>query len=151
MEWHDNSISEYGFLIERSTSGSSSYEQIDEIEPNQEEYTDDDDELIEATIYYYRIRSYNESGPSEYSEAVFDTTWYGLPIAPQGLSSSTISNSSIGLTWSYDADDEIGFYIDRKTGGDATYARIDSVQKKPQRSCQRFDHCPLCPVATKVL
>lgn len=127
LEWDDNSISEYGFLIEQSTGGPGSYTQIDEVEPNLEEYIDS--ELDEAIIYYYRIRSHNESGPSEYSEAVFDTTWYGLPGVPQSLSSSTISNARIGLSWSYDADDEIGFCIDRKIDGDTVYARIDTVQK----------------------
>lgn len=64
LSWADTSNNETGFKIERKTAGSK-YEQIAVVEANRTTYTDKN--LSAGTSYYYRVRAYNTSGKSTYS------------------------------------------------------------------------------------
>ncbi|MFC2137225.1 right-handed parallel beta-helix repeat-containing protein [Bacteroidota bacterium] len=65
LSWDDNSDNELGFIIERKTVGEI-YSVIDTVNANLVNYTD---LTIDASldIYYYRIKAYNESYHSGYS------------------------------------------------------------------------------------
>ena len=49
------------------------------------------------------------------------------PTAPSGLAATSASATQIKLRWIDNSSDEIGFYIERKTGSTGTYAQIGSV------------------------
>jgi hypothetical protein len=55
-----------------------------------------------------------------------DSTPPQPPAAPSGLSATAISSSQIDLVWTDNADNELGFYIERSPDG-ASWARIGSV------------------------
>jgi hypothetical protein len=64
LAWTDNANNETGFKIERSTNGSS-FTQITTVGVNVKTYSDTG--LAFNTRYYYRVRAYNGSGDSAYS------------------------------------------------------------------------------------
>jgi hypothetical protein len=50
------------------------------------------------------------------------------PAAPTSLAATAVSKSQINLAWTYNADDETGFYIERCKGSTCTnFARIATV------------------------
>ncbi|NVM26767.1 MAG: S8 family serine peptidase [Desulfobacterales bacterium] len=73
LSWTDNSSGESGFKIERKTGSGGTYSLITAISTNITSYSDT--ELRGSTTYYYRVRAYNSSGSSTYSNEASDTTF----------------------------------------------------------------------------
>ena len=66
LTWVDNSASETGYKIERKTTSTGTYEQIDLVNANQQSYQDTNG-LDPNTRYFYRIRATNGMIDSDYS------------------------------------------------------------------------------------
>jgi len=66
LEWQDNANNESGFKIERSTDYEDGFIEIAQTSPNITNYIDSN--LIPDRMYYYRVKSYNSVGDSDYSE-----------------------------------------------------------------------------------
>jgi hypothetical protein len=77
LSWTDNSNNEDGFKIERKTGAAGFWAEIDTTGYNVVTYIDGN--LSEGTEYYYRVRAYNSSGNSDYSNAVNVTTCLSSP------------------------------------------------------------------------
>jgi len=73
LEWTDNSSTEQGFRIERRKSVDDSWEEIDQVSGSS--YTDSG--LDKSTSYVYRVRAYNTTGNSEYSNTASARTQSG--------------------------------------------------------------------------
>ena len=71
LRWNDNSANETGFKIERKT-GSGAFAEIASVGANVKTYTDNG--LTASTTYSYRVRAYNGSDDSDYSDIVPATT-----------------------------------------------------------------------------
>ena len=67
VRWYDNSNNEDGFKIERKE-GSGSYSEIGTAPANSSSYTDST--VTAGKTYYYRVRSYNAYGNSDYTTEV---------------------------------------------------------------------------------
>ena len=63
LNWDDNSDNELGFIVERSTGDALHFDSLTATDSNINYYTDG--EIQPNTIYYYRIKSYNEGGSSQ--------------------------------------------------------------------------------------
>ena len=72
VKWVDNSNNEQGFKIERSPDAIN-FTQVATVGANVTSYTDSG--LVSNTVYYYRIRAYNEAGNSAYTRTVSAITW----------------------------------------------------------------------------
>jgi hypothetical protein len=70
LTWSDISTDESGFRIERSAGGN--FNEIITVSANQTSYSDTG--LTPGITYYYRLRSYNSSGVSDYSPVASCTT-----------------------------------------------------------------------------
>jgi len=121
--WTDNSSDEQYFYIERKAGASGTYSHVASVSANITTYTDYN--LAPNTEYYYRVRAYNGSGYSAYSNEAGATP---LSLnAPSNLTASILSSTQIKLTWTDNSSDETYFYIERKTGASGTYSTLTSV------------------------
>jgi hypothetical protein len=97
LTWTDNSADEYGFEIERS-SDSSPWELVDTVGADVTTYPDTG--LAPGTTYYYRVRAFNGSGVSAYSDPASATTLEGPGIVLEGVGFILGGKSVVDLAWS---------------------------------------------------
>ncbi|MBU0561527.1 MAG: T9SS type A sorting domain-containing protein, partial [Bacteroidetes bacterium] len=72
LTWIDNSNNESGFIIERRNEPDTSFAVIDSVNVNQNSY--DDIIVDEGSVYYYRVKAFNQFTESEYSGALMVET-----------------------------------------------------------------------------
>ncbi len=125
LTWTDNTANEDGFKIERKLSTAATYTEIATVDANVTSYSNTG--LTQNTAYSYRVRAFNASGNSAYSNVAGATTLPNSPAGPNNLTATTASSSQINLAWQDNANNELGFIIRRKTGAGGTYAVIDTV------------------------
>jgi hypothetical protein len=110
LSWTDNSSDETGFELQRRTPNSA-YATVARLAANTTRYSDTG--LTPLTTYIYRVRSYNDGGPSAYwsNEAWADTT--DPPAAPSGLTGTVVSRTQIDLRWTDNSSNERAFAVYR--------------------------------------
>jgi predicted phosphodiesterase len=97
MSWTDNSSDESGFKVERSTNGSN-FTQIGTTNANVATYSDTG--LTSGTKYYYRVRSYNATGDSAYSNIANATTITYKQVTSIGQAKAQPDGSYVDITGS---------------------------------------------------
>ncbi len=128
LEWEDNSKNEDFFIIERSVNNESAFEIIAIIESNSDSFSD----LFVGpkTTYYYRVKARNSTFfgnfDSEYSNTDSATT-PGPPDTPANLAASTLSKTSIEVTWKEGSDDTEQYEIERSIDNSGNFTPIQSV------------------------
>jgi len=125
LNWTDNATNETGFAAERKTGAAGTYAQVAALGANAVTFADNG--LTAGTQYFYRVRAFNVSGNSVYSNEANATTTAGAPGTPSNLTATAISTSQINLAWTDNATDETGFAVERKTGAAGTYAQIAAL------------------------
>jgi WD40 repeat protein len=75
LGWTDNSDDETGFKIERKTGEEGSFSEIKTVDTGTTSYSDTG--LSASTAYYYRVKAYNDSANSAYSNVASATTSAG--------------------------------------------------------------------------
>jgi fibronectin type 3 domain-containing protein len=125
LAWTDNSTNETGFRVERKTGAAGTWSQIASLGVNVRTFSNTG--LAAGTTYYYRVRAYNASGNSGYSNEVMAATPSLLPTAPSGLTATTNSATQITLAWVDNSTNETGFLVDRKTGASGAWSQIASL------------------------
>jgi subtilisin len=121
LTWVDSDANEQGFKIERCTGvGCSDFAQIAKVGANVTSYSNTG--LATSTSYSYRVRAYNTAGDSDYSNTANAVTAAApaVPNAPSGLVATVVSRSQINLSWTDNASNEDGFYIERCKGATCT-------------------------------
>ncbi len=113
LTWTDNANNEAGFKIERSTDGVN-FSQVGTALANATSYANTS--LGAGITYHYRVRAYEGSNHSGYSNVASATT-QPPPAAPTNLTAVAVSSGRINLTWTDNANNEAGFKIERSTDG----------------------------------
>ncbi len=113
LTWTDNSSSEAGFKLDRSTDGVA-FTQIAILTKNVVSFANTN--LPSSTAYWYRIRSYDGANHSAYSNVASATT-QATPAAPTNLTATALNNNRIRLNWTDNATNEGGFRLERSTDG----------------------------------
>jgi fibronectin type 3 domain-containing protein len=113
LTWTDSSANEVGFQIERSINGGS-FNPLATVDANVGSYHDSG--LSMATTYTYRVRAFNGSGVSDYSNTAAGTT-PAPPAAPTSLAAGVASASQINLSWTDNSSNEEEFQIERSLDG----------------------------------
>jgi hypothetical protein len=125
LSWSDVSGNEAGFVLERSTNGTS-FTQIATLGPNVTSYANTG--LSPATTYYYHLYAYNSVGSSPYSSTAQTATLAGAPnspppssgsppAVPSNLKAVAASATQVNLTWTDNSGDEDGFAVERAVDG----------------------------------
>lgn len=107
LAWIDNATDEYGFFIERSLNGLD-WTNIDVLGENMTSYSDVN--VFPGTTYYYRVRAYNGSGYSAYSNVVNLTTPAGLSLTASGYKIKGMQ--TVDLSWSAGNVSAVDIYRD---------------------------------------
>ncbi len=125
LTWTDNSTNETGFKIERSPDGNTGWAEIGTVTANTTTFQNTG--LTANTPYYYRVRAYNTSGNSAYSNTSNATTSTIMPAAPTNLSATAASSTQINLTWTDNSNNETGFKVERSPDGSTGWTEIASL------------------------
>jgi hypothetical protein len=113
LTWVDNSNNETGFKIERSIDGVT-FAQIATAGANIVTYSDAT--LAANATYTYRVRAYNSTGNSPYSNAAMAAP-VTPPVAPTNLVAVAASAAQINLSWTESGTNQAGFRLERSTDG----------------------------------
>jgi len=95
LTWTDNAEDEEGFYVERSNDGSN-WSVIDTVGVDASSYTDAT--VFPGSQYTYRVKAYNGSGSSEYSNVITVTTPEGINLTAIGY--KVLSVYTVDLNWS---------------------------------------------------
>ena len=120
LSWTDNANNESGFYIDRATnSGFTANLVTSSVGANVTTLSATG--LAAGTTYYFRVRAYNGSGSSANTNTASATTQSGsVPAVPSGLTATATSQTQINLSWTDNASNETGFYLDRATNSGFT-------------------------------
>lgn len=124
FSWTDNATNEDGFIIERKT-GAGSFVQVATVHLNTTFFSDIS--VSGNTAYSYRVKAFNLSGSSSYSNEIHVNT--GIPNPPAistGLSAWVLNTEQIVLQWN-DVADEQGYLIEIKRNTDTAYVPVAEV------------------------
>jgi alpha-tubulin suppressor-like RCC1 family protein len=107
LSWTDASLDETGFKIERKTGAGGTYGQIAAVGPNVIAFSDTG--LMPSTAYYYRIRSYNPYGYSDYSNEATATTYDAWSeVSAGGEHSLAIATNGTIWSWGGNSHGQLG-------------------------------------------
>ena len=97
IDWADTANNESGFTIERSLDNSA-WSVIDTAGLNATRYTDTG--LDSETLYYYRVKAFNATGDSGYTDTASATTDVASPITLSATGFKDKGKHNVDLTWS---------------------------------------------------
>ena len=126
LTWQDNSSNETGFLVQQRRDA---LPDDDWVQPwiavattaaNITGFSDDG--LLPGTFYHHRVRAFNDTESSAFSNAVLAATLGIEP--PTSLRTRGVSNSHIGLAWQDNSSNETGFRVQRKLRGSPDWVSI---------------------------
>lgn len=125
LHWNDNSTGESGFQIERKLSSDDTFFLIDSVGPNVTTY--EQSELSTYAVfpgedYYYRVRAYNNSANSGYSNEAYVMVKNNMPSpsAPAALRAKAMvvdGRLTVRLFWGDTANNEDKYVVQRSKAG----------------------------------
>jgi len=124
LAWADNASSETGFQIQRRDNPGVIWTHIVSLAVDATNFADS---LANPNrSYAYRIRAFNGSGNSAWSNEATVTTPSGPPVAPRNLNVGGIDNQvdKMFITWEDRSDDEDGFFIERRGPGEQRFSLV---------------------------
>jgi fibronectin type 3 domain-containing protein len=125
LSWADNAVNEDGYEIEICTGlGCTDFAPTDTAAADAVSF--EYDGLTSGVTYQFRIRGFNATGSSGYSNIV--SAQSDVPPAPNSMFGQIISPTQVNLSWSDNAENETAYIVERCDGtGCSTFAVIDSL------------------------
>lgn len=114
VQWVDASDDETGFAVERGFSDAGPFTEVGTTAADAERYVDN--ALSPQTIYWYRVRAFNDNGRSDPTTPVEAMTFEAAvdpPAAPENLMAMPSSIAEVRLTWTDASFNEERFEIER--------------------------------------
>ncbi len=127
LTWTDNATNETGYKVERSTDGITFTEIASSLPANTTTYADNS--VTSGTLYFYRVRAFNGSINSPYSNIASAAPLFIIN-APTDLVATAVSPTQINLTWVDNATNEAGYKVERSTDG-TTFTEISGTGLSP--------------------
>jgi titin len=112
--WTDNSKSETGWEVQRSTGASGSFTVVASLAANTSQH--DDEGLASSTNYCYRVRAFKRNGSRTNYETFSNTscsTTLGPPQAPTGVNAVPRTSTIVDVTWTDNASTEQTVRVER--------------------------------------
>jgi len=106
LSWLDTADNSAGFIVSRAVSTDGPFEDV----ASREIRSYVDEEVDPDTVYFYRVRAFNVSGESEYTEGLMART---LPMLPTNLTAEALASNFVRLEWQDNTDNEIRFRVER--------------------------------------
>jgi titin len=126
LTWTDNSGDETEFRIEKSTNSAGPFTATQTVAANTVSVVISG--LNASTLYYFRVAAYSVNGGiSTYSNVVGAQTLTmpsAPPVAPSGISATSLSSSQIKVAWTDNSADETGFKVERSTLSSGSYVVV---------------------------
>ena len=126
LNWQDNSSNETGFLIQQRRDA---LPDDDWVQPWISKATTaaditgfSDDGFLPGTFHHLRVRAFNDTEFSAFSNAVLAAT-LGIP-PPTSLKTRGVSNTRINLVWQDNSNNETGFRVQRKLPGSPDWISV---------------------------
>ena len=79
------------------------------------------------TTYFFRVRAFNSGGDGPFSNVAIARTTPIPPAAPNGLSATALSRSSIRLAWTDGSQNETRYVIERSLGAGRPFKAVAQV------------------------
>ena len=113
LTWVDMSSNESGFKIYRAESSTGPWSNLGSVGANVTGYSNKG--LASNKTYYYKVRAFNRSGNSAYTDIASARTFKPNlePPPPTDLAAVTVCSTRINLTWNQSSTNETGFVIER--------------------------------------
>lgn len=122
VEWVPGGGGQDGFRLDRVRGASfQSGADLTTITVAADQTTYADMGLASNTTYTYRIVAFNGGGNSTISREAGGTTLRDRPASPTNLVVSTLSATSLGVSWIDGSDNESGFVLERSSDGGTTW------------------------------
>ena len=113
LHWTDNSVSETAYVIERrDVTASTTFTGIATTSADVVSFNDSG--LSGNTTYAYRVRAYDDTSYSAYSNESSATTYESPIPSPSNFTTSATTSSAVALSWTDNSVSETGFSIERK-------------------------------------
>jgi hypothetical protein len=112
LRWTDNDDNELGFMIERKEGPTGTYEQIYVTDRN---YYIDSNNITANTTYFYRVRAYNSSGYSDYSNEINVLSSIIKVNSPNGGETWQI-DETVTITWEDNISGNVDIILSRDGG-----------------------------------
>ena len=128
LTWNDDAVNEIGYRIERCIGAGceslpESFTEVAAVPANVTVFGDFS--LVLSSRYSYRVRAYNNLGPSAFTSDVSITT--ELPATVTGLVATAISGIQVNVSWTIPAPDATGYNIERCSGLGCSFAVVGTV------------------------
>ncbi|MBN1599628.1 MAG: SusF/SusE family outer membrane protein [Bacteroidales bacterium] len=109
LTWDDNTLSELGYILERSDNPVSDFVVVAFLNNNVTEYTDNS--VGDGLTYYYRLKAASAYEPdSDYSNVA---EAYTPLAAPSGLTAEQLSLHELELSWEDNSGNETGYILEK--------------------------------------
>ena len=126
LNWQDNSDNESGFLVQRrrdSLPGDDWIQPWVSIATTAADITGfSDDGFLPGTSYHHRVRAFNDTESSAFSNAVLVATPGIQP--PTSLTAEAVFNTRVNLVWQDNSSNETGFRVQRRLHGSPDWVSI---------------------------
>jgi transcriptional regulator CtsR len=149
LTWTDNAVSEVGYIIERKV-GNGSFEITAYLSSNSQSFSDT--AVSAYTTYTYRVYARgdgsvtNKSNYSNEASATAGSIVSGSLATPTGLTATAVTSSQVNLAWTDNANDEIGYNVERATGNTSTFSLLAYLGP----NAQSFSDTGLIPNTTYI-
>ena len=138
LNWQDNSANETGFIVQQRRDAKlgddwvQPWVSIATTPANVSKFSDDG--YLPGTFYHHRVRAFNGTESSAFSNEVLATTLGIQP--PTSLTTAGVFNSSVNLYWQDNSSNETGFRVQRRLPGSPDWV---SVANTPANVTQYLD------------
>lgn len=124
LGWTDNSVSEDGFIIERSSDGNG-WSALATTAANATGFNDGGHSP--NSTWFYRVRAFEGGDVSAWSNTASATTFDVPPAAPTNLIADATSENQVNLNWVDQAGNETGYRVERSDDGVSGWVSVATL------------------------